>query len=284
MDINNLQKTIQYSYWTDDARAYQQLRQEEKRSMQGTGQCDSVDISVEGRKALEEKMYAMRRMGQLGEPEKLTPLNAGFYGMINDFEKVMSELGGGSVSCDFVTNDYLQADVDALKSRYGKDSVKTDSFDSYVNKMVSAYQMLRDRIENKYASSDREKEYYVAEDGSKQELSKEKELEMLDKAYETHSRFMASSTQIWSELQNFKARTVYHSRGAKAGASDTKHQNTGVKEQAYEAFMSAVSSKNIGLLNREIGRLNNVRLHLGISSSSRSMLNGIWNYYADLKK
>ena len=47
-----------------------------------------------------------------------------------------------------------QADVDALKVRFEeKEGVKTDTFDSYVNKMAFAYQLLKDRIEEKYAAS-----------------------------------------------------------------------------------------------------------------------------------
>ena len=53
------------------------------------------------------------------------------------------------------------------------------TFDSFVNKMAYAYQLMKDRIEEKYAASDRQKQYYTAADGSAQDLTKEKELEML---------------------------------------------------------------------------------------------------------
>ena len=178
---------------------------------------------------------------------------------------------------EFVTKDYSQEDVDALKARFEEtEGAKTDTFDGYVNKMASAYQLLKDRIEEKYAASGSGKEYYTVEDGSTQELTKEKELEMLDKAYETHSRFMATNTQIWSELQDFKAQTVYHSGGSEKEAA-------AVKEQAYYAFMDAVSEKNGGRLKQEKGSLNQFRLDLGISPSARNTLNGIWDYYANLK-
>ena len=178
---------------------------------------------------------------------------------------------------EFVTKDYSQEDVDALKARFEEtEGARTDTFDGYVNKMASAYQLLKDRIEEKYAASGSGKEYYTVEDGSTQELTKEKELEMLDKAYETHSRFMAANTQIWSELQDFKAQTVYHSGGSEKEAA-------AVKEQAYHAFMDAVSEKNGGRLKQEKGSLNQFQLDLGISLSARNTLNGIWDYYANLK-
>lgn len=277
MDINNLQSTLPQSYHVDAGRIRERIQQADKGIAAGKRQGDSVDISGEGRKALREKMSAAKRMEPSGDIGRLSPINSGAYGMMNDFEKVMSELGGGSVSDEFVTKDYSQEDVDALKARFeGKDGAKADTFDSYVNKMASAYQLLKDRIEEKYAASGSGKEYYTAEDGSTQELTKEKELEMLDKAYETHSRFMAVNTQIWSELQGFKAQTVYHSGGS-------EKQSESVKEQAYHAFMDAVSEKNSGLLKQEKGSLNQFRLNLGISPSARNTLNGIWDYYANLK-
>ena len=277
MDINNLQRTLPQSYHVDVGRIRESIQQADKGIAAGKRQGDSVDISGEGRRVLREKMSAAKRMEPSGDIGKLSPINSGAYGMMNDFEKVMSELGGGSVSDELVTKDYSQEDVDALKARFEEtEGAKTDTFDSYVNKMASAYQLLKDRIEEKYAASGAGKEYYTAEDGSTQELTKEKELEMLDKAYETHSRFMATNTQIWSELQGFKAQTVYHSGGSEKEAA-------AVKEQAYHAFMDAVSEKNGGRLKQEKGSLNQFQLDLGISLSARNTLNGIWDYYANLK-
>lgn len=277
MDINNLQRTLPQSYHVDVGRIRERLQQADEGIAAGKRQGDSVDISGEGRRALREKISAAKRMEPSGDIGKLSPINSDAYGIMNDFEKVMSELGGGSVSDEFVTKDYSQEDVDALKARFEEtEGAKTDTFDGYVNKMASAYQLLKDRIEEKYAASGSGKEYYTAEDGSTQELTKEKELEMLDKAYETHSRFMATNTQIWSELQGFKAQTVYHSGGSEKEAAV-------VKEQAYRAFMDAVSEKNGGRLKQEKGSLSQFRLHLGISPSARNTLNGIWDYYANLK-
>lgn len=277
MDINNLQRTLPQSYHVDVGRIRERIQQADKGIAAGKRQGDSVDISGEGRRVLREKMSAAKRMEPSGDIGKLSPINSGAYGMMNDFEKVMSELGGGSVSDEFVTKDYSQEDVDALKARFEEtEGAKTDTFDGYVNKMASAYQLLKDRIEEKYAASGSGKEYYTVEDGSTQELTKEKELEMLDKAYETHSRFMAANTQIWSELQDFKAQTVYHSGGSEKEAA-------AVKEQAYHAFMDAVSEKNGGRLKQEKGSLNQFQLDLGISLSARNTLNGIWDYYANLK-
>lgn len=283
MDINNLQRTLPYSYRVDADRIKQHLQQADNNSVSDKRQSDSVEISEEGRNALKEKVSAIESLRQTGDIAKLSPM--GSYGIMNDFEKIMSELENGSVSDDFVTKDYSQASVDALKSRIENEKgTKTDSFDSYANKMVAAYQLMQDRIEEKYAASDKQKEYYVAADGSMQEMTKEKELEMLDNAYETHSRFMATSTQIWSELQDFKVQITYHFSNSNTQTSTTKNQDTNVKDQAYNAFMSAISKENRGLLKQKTSNLNHFRLNLGISSSARDVLNNIWDYYANIKK
>lgn len=285
MDINNLQRTPSYSYRVDVDRIKQRLQQADKNSVANQRQSDSVDISEKGRRALREKMSATGKTGQNEDITKLSPMNFGSSGIMSDFEKIMSELEGGAVSNDFVSKDYSQESVDVLKAKFEKEEgTKTDTFDSYVNKMASAYQLMKDRIEEKYAATDRQKEYYVAADGSTQELTKEKELEMLDHAYETHSKLMATSTQIWSELQDFKVQINYHSSNSETEKSETKNQNAGVKEQAYKAFMSAISKENGGMLKQKTGSLNHFRLNLGVSSSARNVLNGIWDYYANIKK
>ncbi len=224
---------------------------------------DSVIISEEGRNALKEKMDVRENIALIGELKELPSLNDSRFGIMNDFQKIVSELGGGSVPDDFVSNEYSQESVDALKAMFAEaDETGKNTFDSYVNKMASAYQLMKDRIEEKYADPGKQKEYYVAADGSKEELTKEKELEMLDQAYESHSRFMATSTQIWSELQDFKANIVYHSdkgtdkEPAKAPMASKKEP--AVKERAYQAFMSAI----------------------GKGYQSDSVLNRIWDYYA----
>mgnify|MGYP000025486066 CR=1 FL=1 len=67
------------------------------------------------------------------------------------------------------------------------ESVKTDSFEHHVNRMAEAYNKMKNSIEEKYAEQDYEPEYYVTESGKIEELTKEKEMDMLNQAYENHS-------------------------------------------------------------------------------------------------
>lgn len=248
---------------------------------------DTAVISEEGRKALQNKMSACAKTGTETEVRRLSSVSS--FGYCNDYEKILSELSNGSVSDEFVTENYSQEKVDALKSKFKfQDEVKTDSFDCYVNKMVSAYNLMKDAIEDKYANPDRKLEYYVADDGSMQELTKEKELEMLDKAYEKHSIFMATSTEIWSGLIDFQPKINYYSNTGQEATSETQILQAGykkneIKNQAYQAFMSAISGENRNMLLQEQGNLNHLKLNLSISSSARAQINSIWDYYANQK-
>ena len=205
---------------------------------------DTVDISKAGRDALSNKMSSLFGTGKRTEIKSLSPVSS--QSMINDFESAVSLEKG--------------------------DGTKSDTFDRHVNQMVSAYQQMRDQIEEKYADADKEQQYYVADDGSIQELTKEKELEMLDRAYAKHSEFMAGSTEIWSNLQDFEPQIAYQSK------NNIKKDD--IKNQAYQAFMSAVNDENLKLLSQE---KEGFKLNLGISASVRNELNRIWDYYANLK-
>ncbi len=54
------------------------------------------------------------------------------------------------------------------------ESVKSDSFEHHVNRMATAYNKMKNSIEEKYAEQDYELEYYVTESGKIEELTKKK--------------------------------------------------------------------------------------------------------------
>lgn len=251
---------------------------------------DSASISAAGRRALKEKLSALEHAGQTTQIQTLPSLHAGAIGVQNDFEKLLSELGGGAMG-DFMTGDYSQEDVNALKAAFGETKgKKNDTFDTYVNQMASAYQLMKERIEQKYAAEDRQKEFYSAEDGTMQELTREKELEMLERAYTNHSTFMAASTEIWNQLQDFQVQIVpqhtsnnaSQAKPAPAASADKREKGT-IRTKAFEAFMSAIGHDNLRLLSRTPQGQNSLKLNLNISQEERKALNQIWDYYAGRK-
>ena len=171
------------------------------------------------------------------------------------------------------------------------ESVKSDSFEHHVNRMATAYNKMKNSIEEKYAEQDYELEYYVTESGKIEELTKEKELDMLNQAYENHSNFMATSTEIWSELQDFTPSVVYHKESEQTANEQNigeNQENTAkskekgvIKNSAYQAFLSAIQSDNQKLSQQYLGDWKDLRLNLNVSDGNRKMLNGIWDYYAN---
>ena len=171
------------------------------------------------------------------------------------------------------------------------ESVKSASFEHHVNRMAEAYNKMKNSIEEKYAAQDYEPEYYVTESGKIEELTKEKELDMLNQAYENHSNFMAASTEIWSELQDFTPSVVYHKGSeqtekaqnlSESQENNAKSKENGViKNAAYQAFLSAIQPDNQKLSQQYSGDRKDLRLNLNVSDGNRKMLNGIWDYYVN---
>ena len=240
--------------------------------------CDQAEISAEGKKALESRMSTLAGERHMEDIRHLSSVSS--YGYINDFEKALSDMGKGNVSDEYVTGAY-EEDIAYIASKFEEeDGEKTDSFDRHINKAVAAYNMMREKIEVKYADSQRVTEYYVADHGEMEELTKEKELEMLDKAYENYSTFLATSTQVWADLQDFTPTVVYHKGSQQSDEKPsvnesrkeegTEHSEKGqIKDMVSKAFMSAISDENRMSLSQHEGSLNYFKLNLGISTSER---------------
>jgi hypothetical protein len=251
---------------------------------------DMIDISEAGRKALIQKPSNLKGFGEDVSIKKLSSTSS--FGYFNDFEKTLSSLcSNDTVSLDFTTENYFEVKVDALKQRFGEENgVQSDSFSRYTNKMAATYNLMSETIDEKYADASREKEYYIAEDGGLKELTKEKEKEMLNKAYESHSEFMAGSTELWNTLKNeYFYKMNYQNEENIASDKEEEHQDNTViesekgeiKNSAYKAFMNAIGKDNINMLSNAVGSWNHLKLNLGVSDSELSKLNQIWDYYAN---
>ena len=247
MKVNITERQMAHQYGKYAA-GMDNARQELKQAGKGNtifARRDMADISKAGINALESKV-----------PEKLSSVSP--FSVMDSFEKQVS----------------------ARKEK----GVKSDAFECHVNQMASAYKQMRDDIEKKYADSGREKQYYIDNDGSVQELTQEKELEMLGNAYENHSKFMAVSTEIWSNLQGFKPQVIYGSGNARTEqtAKEDDARKGIIKAQAFEAFMSAIDNGNIKFLPRYGESLKDIRLDLAVTPDVRSGLNRIWDWQSRL--
>lgn len=140
-----------------------------------------------------------------------------------------------------------------------REKVTSGNFDRHVDKMVSAYQKMKKDIEEKYADAD---------------ADKKQQLELLDKAYESHSKLMAKHTETMYDLTDFTPQITYHSnkhateqqvqpKPDKLSLSG-KYEKGAIGDHAYNAFMTAIGKG-------------------GAASQGREDLNRIWDHYAALR-
>lgn len=257
MSINIAERQLskQYeNYAIDQDRLRQRFQdkdQEKQKDCARPSGYDTVEITPDGRSALEQEMVETIRARQGIRVEgRLTSVSS--LSVFEDFEKAVSA--------------------------EQREHVTSGNFDRHVDKMVSAYRKMRHEIEEKYASRSQESSYYIADDKSVQPLTQETELELLDKAYEQHSKVMASFTESLNDLQDFKPQIIYHRSGRHAeeqpdyqpqsGSADGAKKKKGeIRDQAYQAFMSAIGKGSF-------------QSGSGSAAFSRSELNRIWDHYA----
>jgi len=245
MSINITERQLpgQYENYTIDTEKLRQRIQDRNKKDARCAGYDTVDISQDGRRALDSRLLESIRTSR-GVKVEGRLVNVSSQVVFEDYEKAV-----------------------AAEQR---DKIASGNFDRHVDKMVSAYQKMKRDIEEKYADRDdgQEQLYYVDDEKGIQKLTKESELELLDRAYEQHSRAMAGFTESLSSLRDFKPQIRYHRAKASADVQPAQQSQTAltdgvkkkkgaVREQAYQAFMAAI--------NRE-GAV-----------SAGSELNGIWD-------
>lgn len=232
-NIIKRQSQIQYEKYTIDTDRFTQ-RFQQKNMEQSTAneksRRDTVDISEDARKALEE----LRKQD-----------NIEIAGTVES-DRLCMELK--------VYEDYEKAVMAETREK-----VTSGNFDRHVDKMMSAYQKMKNAIEEKYTDADEDKN---------------KQLELLDKAYENHSKLMAGFTETMYDLRDFTSQITYYSN---KNAIDQQVQTKPEKpvftdkwkkgeiwNQAYSAFLSSIDKS-------------------GAASQERTELNRIWDYYTGLR-
>lgn len=256
MNITESRLTKQYeNYAIDTDRLRQKFQdRDQDRSSVRPSDYDTVDISEDGRQALEQRLMDTFRERQ-GIKAAGTLVNVSQLSVFENFEKAVSA--------------------------EQRDKTAINNFDRHVDKMVSAYTKMKREIEEKYANMSQEQQeqiYYVADTNGIQQLTKEKELELLDKAYEHHSMGMAAFTESLDSLRDFKPQIRYHRSGSQveerfvdpsqtATADGTKPKNGEIRNQAYQVFLSAIGKGDFPSDS-------------GVSASAKRELNRIWDHYA----
>lgn len=78
-------------------------------------------------------------------------------------------------------------------------SEKSKDMDAFFNKMKTLYHEMQVDIEAKYDNDKQEEVYCISRNGGIEALTKDKEMELLDYAYETHKMLMKNSMKIWEK-------------------------------------------------------------------------------------
>lgn len=128
---------------------------------------DEVCISQEGKTALEKRMSEFRDETVLHIKGKLSDISSQYYVDVFGEKLIASE--------------------------------KSKDMDAYFNKMKTIYHEMQKDIEAKYDNDKQEEVYFVSQNGGIEALTKDKELELLDYAYETHKMLMTNSMKIWEK-------------------------------------------------------------------------------------
>lgn len=267
---------------------YGMAQKKQFNSSSNTASMDNVQISQEAMDA-----YKGRPTG-LDGAEMKTGSSVSTMAVYNDFNRALAALSSKEMDA-IGSSNYSEEKVAELSKHFAsEEGTKTDTFSQYANKMAAVYQMMSDTIDEKYADPNRKEEYYFADDGSLQLLTKEKEKAMLDRVYRNQSEFMASSTEIWNTIDSTEFYEIYgkgqgkqetgNAENTQKKSSIVDSQKGEIKNAAFQAFMSAISTDNkIKLFGAE-GSWNHVKLDFGISESQTSSLNKIWDYYANKKQ
>lgn len=128
---------------------------------------DEVCISEEGKLALEEKMAETR-------------------------DAVLPHIQGK------ISNIRRQYYVD----KFGEKLIATEKskdMDAYFQKMKTMHEEMQDEIERKYENSKQEDVYFISQNGVIEELTKDKEMELLNFAYDSHKSLVLNSMKIWEK-------------------------------------------------------------------------------------
>ena len=134
-----------------------------EQSLEDIDKTDKVSISAEGKAILEEKMSEQHK---------------------TSIPHIQGNLSNAS----------RQYYVDTFGQRLQMSS-KSRNMDEFFLKMKTLHEEMRKEIEAKYDNS-QEEEYYVAQNGTIEELTKEKELDMLHFAFERHKTLINNSLKF----------------------------------------------------------------------------------------
>ena len=132
-----------------------------------TKKTDEVCISEEGKIALEKKMMESFDESVPHIEGKISDISSQYY--IDTFGEKLLE------------------------------SEKSKDMDAVFKKMKTLHQELQEDIKTKYNNEKNEEVFFINGNGVIEELTMDKEMELLDQAYEAHKMLITNSMKIWEK-------------------------------------------------------------------------------------
>lgn len=143
--------------------------------------------------------------------------------------------------------------MEDLRSDYDLDG-KAGSFQESLTLMAKAYQTVAQRIEDEFSNPDRETTYILDAEGNRVVETKEDRRAELDRAYQTYAKGIAAGkSAILQVNQQFKGLQM-------------EIDPDELKEKTYQAYMDAVSEKNLERLKEKVSSFQDYHLEVSIGS------------------
>lgn len=214
---------------------------------------DKVTFSQEGMKSAREMREYLNKNG----------LNSA-RDIKAEFEELDKQLR--TKSMDY-TNNFLsemQEVINEERETWGSEAAG-HSFDNSLALMSKAYQVVHDRIVDEFAREDRETTYVIDKDtGARREETVDDRLAELDLAYDRHTTFVAASKKVMAQIKET------------FGGVKLPEKPKAIEKKTKEAYMEAVSEKNLQRMRQKADSFQDYRPQLSIGSYWENILRQIW--------
>ncbi len=214
---------------------------------------DKVTFSEEGLKSAKE----MR--------EYLNENNLNFNRLhMVDFEELDKQLRTKNMdySNNFLTE--MQGVINEERKAWGSEAGE-HSFDNSMALTTKAYQVVHDRIVDEFAREDRDTTYVIDEvTGERREETVEDRLAELEMAYDRHTTFVAASKKAMAQIKEA------------FGGVKSPEKPEDVEKKTKEAYMEAVSEKNLERARQKVSSFMGYRPELSLGTYWEQILAKIW--------
>lgn len=214
---------------------------------------DKITFSQEGLKSAREMREYLNKNG-LNQTRDIKA----------EFEELDKQLR--TKNMDY-TNNFLsemQEVIDGERKTWGSQA-DGHSFDNSITLTAKAYQVVHDRIVDEFARKDRETTYVIDETtGKRREETVEDRLAELDLAYDRYTTGVAANKKVMAQIKEA------------FGGVKLPEKPDDIEKKTKEAYMEAVSEKNMKRLQGKVTSFRNYKPELSIGSYWEQVLAKIW--------